>query len=128
MKDINDEYIDLNSNADELIDSIWLEKNSTKPVGVMEGFILFFTHLFFGLGMFYINPTNKRKWIYPIFALFSWSSYVNVFIKVIPAMEEFQNRSLLGALTIFGAWFIVYVLGYFDVYREFYLKSKNSRR
>ena len=119
MKDFKEE---LNPIEDGLIDSIWLEKRSTDRVG--EGFILFFIHLFFGFGMFYINPTNERKWIYPIFALFAWSSFVNVFVKVIPAMEEFQNRSLIGALTIMVSWFIVYGIGYFDVYRELYLKSK----
>ncbi|MFK7783566.1 MAG: hypothetical protein AB8B56_00545 [Crocinitomicaceae bacterium] len=110
--------------SNELIDSIWLQNKRIDPV--REGFTLFAIHLFFGLGMFYINPRNGRKWIYPILAFFAWGSFINVFIKVIPAMEEFQNRSLIGALTIIVSWFIVYGIGYFDVYRELYLKSKRK--
>ena len=113
---------DFNTFEDDLIDSIWTEKKSNDPY--QEGIMLFFVHLFFGFGMFYIKPTNKRKWIYPIFAFFAWLSYVNVFVKVIPVMEEFQNRSMIGASTIFVSWFITYVIGYFDIYREFLLKFK----
>lgn len=113
-------------NSDELIDSIWLKNERTDLT--KEGIMLFFVHLFFGFGMFYINPGNNRKWIYPILAIFAWFSFANVFVRAIPDMEEFQNKTLLGALTIMVAWFIVYGIGYFDVYRELYLKSKRIDR
>ncbi len=119
---VQENHVEFDSTQNELIDSIWIPNKRIDPV--REGFILFAVHLFFGFGMFYINPRNGRKWIYPMLAFFAWGSFINVFIKVIPAMEEFQNRSLIGALTIMVSWFIVYGIGYFDVYRELYLKSK----
>jgi len=117
--------MNLASNEDQLIDSIWLKK--AQEDFTKKGILLFFSHLFFGFGMFYINSKNERKYLYPILAMFAWASYVNVFVKVIPFMAEFQNRSLIGALTIFVSWFIVYGIGYFDVYREFYLQKKKNR-
>jgi serine/threonine-protein kinase len=86
---------------------------------------VFIVHLFFGIGFYYVDKSVKRKIIYPIIALYSWLSYINVFLQVSISLSYFHNSEGIGALSIFIGWIFVYVIGYIDVL--FHIKNFKSK-
>ena len=81
----------------------------------------------FGLGAFFFS---KKKWrlIYFLIAIYTWISYVNVFVIWYPGWEKFHNHTMIGALTIFIGWFIVYFIGIIDIVISYKLKVKGIRK
>lgn len=88
--------------------------------------ILFLIHfLLFGNGLFYVDKQLKRCWFYFATSFYAWFSYINVFVKVIPELGNFHNKTFEGAMTILIAWGIIYIVGGIDAFVTLY-RYKNS--
>ncbi|MCP4442674.1 MAG: hypothetical protein GY810_27530 [Aureispira sp.] len=88
-------------------------------------FFLFLIHFFLlGTGLFYVDKNLKRCWFYLALSLYAWFSFINVFIRIIPDLEPFHNKTFEGAMTIFIAWGIVYVIGTIDAFFTLYRYKK----
>jgi len=76
--------------------------------------LLALLYLFTGAWMFYICSWAKRKWLYLVIFWYAWLSLANVFLtnelKIgFEFLEEFHNKNVLGAMTIFAGWGIYYL-------------------
>jgi hypothetical protein len=76
---------------------------------------VFLSVILFGSGLFFYDKSTKRGLIYIIVAFYSWISFVNVFLGIMPGMRDFHNHSTIGALSIFAGWFVTYVIGTIDL-------------
>lgn len=109
---------------DDLLDQNELPSEELKTKLIRSILLQFFL---FGLGAFFFS---KQKWklIYFLIALYAWISFVNVFVIWYPGWERFHNHTLIGALTIFIGWFIVYFIGIIDLIISHKLKVKAIRK
>lgn len=98
-----------------LIDSDFISKKEMDNSKKWK--ILIVVHLFlFASGLYYINKSLKRSWVYSALSFYAWIAYINVFVIVFPELERFNNHSLFGALTIIVSWAIAYLVGGLDAY------------
>ena len=88
---------------------------------------VFCIHLFFGFGFYYVDRSIERKFIYPIFGIYSWLSFANIVFKVSEPLERFHNHTSFGAATVFIGWGITYLIGFIDVFRHLYKISPRIR-
>jgi hypothetical protein len=67
------------------------------------------SHLLFGFGLFYVDKTIKRKWLYPIFILYT-------IFDIFMAGQQIQPflSADFGATT-FGISFGLYIISFVDV-------------
>lgn len=82
-------------------------------------------HLTLLQGLNYVNHKHVRRWIYPIIGYISIFQFINVFLKFIPVLADFTNRSLIGAIVLFIGLTIAYFIGLIDALLELHqLKYK----
>lgn len=72
---------------------------------------IFFIHLFFGVGFFYVDRTVKRKYLYPAFGFYA---LLDVILGPGLGVEEFESD--FGFVTFLISLIICYLVGYIDVY------------
>ena len=90
-----------------------------RKASAVEILKIIFIHLFFGFGFYYVDKTVERKFIYPIFGIYAWFSFANVFLKIIEPLADFHNHNAFGASTIFISWGVTYIVGYIDLFKHF---------
>jgi hypothetical protein len=73
-------------------------------------------HLFFGFGFRYLDKSVKRGRLYSFLGLYGWFSVFNVFLNIFSDLADFHNKNDFGAISILISWFIVYVIGYIDLF------------
>jgi serine/threonine protein kinase len=100
------------SNSKNEIDDI---NNSMEKAKNNFPLFVFLSVILFGSGLFFYDKSTKRGLIYIIVAFYSWISFVNVFLGIMPGMRDFHNHSTIGALSIFAGWFVTYVIGTIDL-------------
>lgn len=83
---------------------------------------IFFIHLFFGIGFFYIDNSVKRKYLYPLFGAYSLLCVIlGPGLKIQPfASDDF------GFTTFIISLIVCYLIGYIDVYYHRYKISKEE--
>ena len=94
----------------------------------------FLTHVFFGMGMYYVDPQLRRKWLYPFLALLiSMLVLSMVLYKATDAMtigifeiEQMWEGRVSNAME-FMLWslLLLYVFSFVDVMVTCYLHRKN---
>lgn len=72
-------------------------------------------HLFFGFGFRYLDKSVKRGRLYSYLGLYGWFSFFNVFLEIFSDLADFHNDDI-GGVSIIISWFIVYVIGYIDLF------------
>ncbi len=88
------------------------------PKGKLSGdeiIKIFFIHLFFGLGFFYIDKTVKRKYLYPAFGLYALLDFILAGLDIKP----FKSDGF-GLNTFIISLVVCYLFGYIDVYYHRY--------
>lgn len=90
---------------------------------------LLLIHFFMmGAGLFYVDNQLKRRWIYVVIASYAWLSFFNVYLRFIPELEGFHNRTFKGAMSIIISWGIVYIIGTGDACIALWLRKQGRIR
>ena len=80
---------------------------------------IFFIHLLFGVGFFYVDKTIQRKFLYPAFGLYA---LLNLILGPGLHIKPFYND--FGEVTFYISLVLCYPIGYIDVYYHRYIMSQ----
>ena len=80
---------------------------------------IFFFHLFFGIGFFYVDKSAQRKYLYPTFGLYA---LLDIILGPILEIEPFKGD--FGGYTFLISLVVCYIIGYIDLYYHRYKISK----
>ena len=82
---------------------------------------IFFIHLLFGMGFFYVDKTIQRKFLYPAFGLYALLDVIlGPGLDIEPFAEDF------GFVTFCISLVVCYLIGYIDVYYHRYKMSQEE--
>lgn len=76
---------------------------------------IFFIHLIFGIGLFYVDKSVQRKYLYPAFGF-----YALIDVILGPGFEIEPFAGIFGGVTFIISLFVCYLIGYIDVYSHRY--------
>lgn len=82
---------------------------------------IFFIHLFFGIGFFYVDRTVQRKFLYPAFGLYALFDVILAGLDI----EPFKSDEF-GFTTFIISLVVCYLIGYIDVYYHRYKISQEE--
>jgi hypothetical protein len=80
---------------------------------------IFFIHLLFGVGFFYVDKTIQRKYLYPVFGL-----YALLDVILGPGLDIEPFAGYFGGVTFVISLVICYLIGYIDVFYHRYKLSQ----
>lgn len=81
---------------------------------------IFFIHLFFGVGFFYVDRTIQRKFLYPAFGFYALLDVILSGLGIEPFAGDF------GPVTFVISLVVCYLIGYIDVYYHRYTMSQEE--
>ena len=84
--------------------------------------IIFFVHLFFGFGFYYVDKSVKRKILYPVLAFYA---LIDAILGPGFGIEPFASDQF-GLYSCIASLVICYGVGYPDVYIHWYRRNQNN--
>jgi hypothetical protein len=82
---------------------------------------IFFIHLLFGVGFFYVDKTIQRKFLYPAFGLYALLDLI-----LGPGLDIEPFKGDFGGVTFVISLVLCYLIGYVDVYYHRYKMSQEE--
>ena len=124
-KDLSYNLMDLNNSEKNIKKE--LEKFKISITNSINTVRVVIRHLFFGYGFRYLDKSVKRGRLYSVLGIYIWFSFVNIAFDVFEDLADFHNKTLFGPSLLLLISFIVYVVGYIDLFLHIKKLKRENR-